>query len=171
MASSRIKYLVIAVVIGVLSYFVLSQRDIDKHFSEIPGHVANFTAINIDGGKTTYQEQKGKVTLITLSASWCPACMAEIPMLKKLHQEFSSQGFKVLMISEDDNVKIAAKFKKKQELPWTVVHWNYDLMNNLGNPGVLPVTYLVNEQDSIVQINSGIFDEGAMNRAIKKLLR
>lgn len=170
MASSRIKILALVAVIGILGYILVGHRNFDSHFKEIPGHVKNFTAINVDGGKTTFQEQKGKATLITLSASWCPACMAEIPMLKKLHQEFGSQGFKVLMINEDDNVKIAARFKKKYDLPWTVIHWNYDLMNNLGNPGVLPVTYLVNDQDSIVQINSGIFDEDKMSRAIKKLL-
>lgn len=171
MASSRIKILVIAAVIGVFGYFLLSQKSMDSHFQTLPGHVENFTALNVDGGKTTYQDEKGKATLITLSASWCPACMAEIPMLKKFHEEFNNQGLKVLMVSEDDNVKIAAKFKKKQKLQWTVVHWNYELMNILGNPGVLPVSYLVNDQDSIVQIHSGIFDEDDMRRAIKKLLK
>ncbi|MCF0221828.1 MAG: TlpA family protein disulfide reductase [Fibrobacter sp.] len=170
MATSRKKYIVIAAVIVLLGCFLVGRRDLGPHFNEIPGHVNNFTAINVDGGKTTFQEQKGKVTLITLSASWCPACMAEIPSLKKMHQELGSRGFKILMVSEDDNVKAAARFKKKQNLPWTVVHWNYDLMNTLGNPGVLPVSYLINEQDSIVQINTGIFDEDAMRRAIKKLL-
>lgn len=171
MASSRIKILVLAAVIGVFGYLYLNRKITDSHFAVLPGHIENFTAINVDGGKTTYQDEKGKATLITLSASWCPACMAEIPMLKKLHDEFSGQGFKVLMVSEDDNVKIAAKFKKKQKLQWTVVHWNYDLMNVLGNPGVLPVTYLVNDQDSIVQIHSGIFEEDDMRGSIKKLLK
>lgn len=171
MASSRIKILALVAVIGVLGYLYMSRTLVDTHFDVLPGHIENFTAINVDGGKTTYQNEKGKATLITLSASWCPACMAEIPMLKKLHEEFNGQGFKILMVSEDDNVKIAAKFKKKQKLQWTVVHWNYDLMNILGNPGVLPVTYLVNNQDSIVQINSGIFDEDEMRSSIKKLLK
>ncbi len=171
MPSSAIKILAFVAAAGILGYLYLNQKVTDAHFQRIPGHIGNFTAINIDGGKTTYQEQKGKATFIVLSASWCPACMAEIPMLKKLHQEFEAEGLKILMVSEDDNVKIASKFKKKNGLPWTVVHWNYDLINMLGNPGVIPVSYLVNAQDSIVQIHSGIFDEGDTRRSIQRLLK
>lgn len=171
MASSRIKILIVAAALGVLCYLSLGKKNVDAHFQTLPGHIENFTAINIDGGKTTYEEQKGKATLIALSASWCPACMAEIPILKRFHNEYSNLGFKILMVNEDDNVKIAARFKKKQSIPWTMIHWNYNLMNILGNPGVLPVTYLVNEQDSIIQINSGIFDEDDMRSSIKKLLK
>lgn len=171
MARSPLKILAIAAIVGVLGFKLLQQGENESRFQAMPGHVEDFTAVNIDGGKSTYQEIKGAPTLIVLSASWCPACMAEIPMLKKLHEEFKGTSFKILMVNEDDNVKIAVRFKKKQNIPWTMVHWNYDLMNKLGNPGVLPVTYLVNEQDSIVQINTGIFDEDEMHSAIKKLLK
>jgi hypothetical protein len=82
-----------------------------------------------------------------------------MPTLKKLHEEFSSRGFKILMVSEDDNLKIAARFKKAQSMPWTVVHWNYDLMNALGNPRVIPVSYLVDGNDDIEEIFAGLVDE------------
>ena len=45
------------------------------------------------------------------------------------------------------------------------------MMNALGNPGVIPVTYLVNKQDSIVRINVGEFDENEMKRTIERLLK
>ncbi len=171
MARSTLKILAIAAIVGVLGFKLLQQGGSESRFQTMPGHVADFTAVNIDGGKSTYLEMKGTPTLIVLSASWCPACMAEIPMLKKIHEEFRGTSFRILMVNEDDNVKIAAKFKKKYELPWTMVHWNYDLMNKLGNPGVLPVSYLVNAQDSIVKIQTGIFDEYEMRSSIKKLLK
>lgn len=75
------------------------------------------------------------------------------------------------MVSEDDNVKIAARFKKKYNLPWTVIHWNYDLMKLLGNPKFIPVSYLVDDQDNIVQIHSGIFKEDEVRKDIAKILR
>ena len=45
------------------------------------------------------------------------------------------------------------------------------MMNALGNPGVIPVTYLVNAQDSIVKINVGDFDEKQMRKLIEKALK
>ena len=139
-------------------------------FREIPSRIANFSAIEIDGDKTTFNEQRGKATLVVLSASWCPACIAELNTLKNLHQEFSGKGFRILMVSEDDNVKIASRFKKKYAMPWTMVHWNYDLMNTLGNPRVIPVSYLVDSDGKFDYIEAGIIDENRMRRAIKALV-
>ena len=139
-------------------------------FREIPSRIANFSAIEIDGGKTTFDEQRGKATLVVLSASWCPACIAEINTLKNLHKEFSGKGFRIIMVSEDDNVKIASRFKKKYAMPWTMVHWNYDLMNTLGNPRVIPVSYLVDSDGKFDYIEAGIIDENRMRRARKALV-
>lgn len=171
MHSSAAKILLIAAIIGLIGFFVFRQEDLDSQFQPISTKIEDFTAINVEAGRTTYQELKGTATFIVLSASWCPACMAEIPMLKNLHNEFAGKGLRILMVSEDDNVKIAARFKKKYNLPWTVIHWNYDLMKLLGNPKFIPVSYLVDDQDNIVQIHSGIFKEDEVRKDIAKILR
>ena len=136
----------------------------------MPDSIGNFEAINVDGGKTSFAAEKGKATLIVLSASWCPACVAELPTLMRLYNDFSGEGFRILMISEDDNVKIASRFKKKHGMPWTVVHWNYDMMNMLGNPRVIPVSYLVDENGDVDFIEAGIIEEKRMRHAIKALV-
>ena len=139
-------------------------------FHEIPSRIANFSALEIDGGKTTFNDQRGKATLVVLSASWCPACIAELNTLKNLHKEFSGKGFRILMVSEDDNVKIASRFKKNYEMPWAMVHWNYDVMNTLGNPRVIPVSYLIDSDGKFDYIEAGIIDENRMRRAISALV-
>lgn len=161
----------IAVLIAILFLAYLVYREKAQPFQALPDTIGNFEAINIDGGKTNFEALKGKATLIVLSASWCPACIAELPSLQKLHQEFSKDGFKILMVNEDDNVKIAARFKKRYSMPWAMVHWNYDLMNMLGNPRVLPVSYLIDENNKIDYVEAGIIDENRMRRAIKALVR
>ena len=141
-----------------------------EHFQTAPTKIVDFKGKLLDGGISTYQAEKGTVTLIALTASWCPGCRAELPHLKKLHSEFDGKGFKILMINEDDSPRIAAKYNKAAGIPWTTFHWNYDMMNTLGNPGVIPVTYLVNAQDSIVKINIGDFDEDEMKSLINRWL-
>ena len=160
---------IVSATILILAYHVYKERS--KPFQAMPTTVSNFTAMTTDGEKMEYFLERGNVTLIVLSASWCPACIAEIPILKKLHEDYSPKGFKILMISEDDNLKIAARFKKGQGIPWTTVHWNYDLMNALGNPRVLPVSYLVDCNDDIVDISAGIIDEKKMRSKIERILK
>ena len=157
--------LVIVLSLGIRLYVTRAGA-----FREMPQNLADFQAIEIDGGKTTFGAIKGKATLVVLSASWCPACIAELPTLKALHQEFYESGLRIVMVSEDDNVKIASRFKKKYGMPWTMVHWNYDLMNALGNPRVIPVSFLVDSEGKFDYIEAGIIDERRMRRAIKALL-
>jgi len=142
-----------------------------EHFQTAPTKISDFKGKLLDGHISNYQNEKGTITLIALTASWCPGCRAELPHLKRLNEEFADKGFKILMVNEDDSPKIGAKYNKTAGISWTTFHWNYDMMNALGNPGVIPVTYLVNAQDSIIKINVGEFDEDEMRKLIEKLIR
>ena len=139
-------------------------------FQTAPTKVSNFKGKLVDGEISDYQTQKGNATLIVLTASWCPGCRAELPHLKKLDSEFGDRGLKILLVSEDDTPQIAASYNKSAKISWSTFHWNYEIINALGNPGVIPVSYLVNAQDSIVKINVGGFDEKEMRKLIGKLV-
>ena len=152
---------------GILLFRTIVQ---EQAFREMPTAVVNFAALKADGSKTDYESEKGRATLIVLSASWCPGCLMEIPLLKNLHQKYSDKGLKILMINEDDNLKVMAKFIKAKEMPWTVVHWNYDTMNALGNPGVIPVSYLVGADNKIEKVFVGDVDESELRKKIEKLV-
>ena len=169
MRGSLTKIILFLVISGIL-FLVFRQENLQGRFKELPSQITDFDALNTDGERTSFLKEKGEATLIVLSASWCPACLAEIPVLKKFHQDFSARGFKILMVSEDDNIKIAKQFKKKYDFPWTVVHWNYDLMNKLGNPSVIPVSYLIRNDGKIETIKVGDFEESAILSSIERLL-
>ena len=154
----------------LLAFAALFSACDQGYFQAAPTKIQDFRGKLLDGTISTYQAEKGTVTLIALTASWCPGCRAELPLLKQLDSEFAGRGFKILMVNEDDSPRIAAKYNKAAKIPWTTFHWNYDMMNKLGNPGVIPVTYLVNAQDSIVKINVGEFDEKQMRKLIGKLV-
>lgn len=154
-----------------LAFAFLFSACKQEYFQAAPTKIQDFKGKLLDGSISTYQAEKGNVTLIALTASWCPGCRAELPHLKKIDEEFADRGFKILMVNEDDSPKIGAKYNKAAGIKWTTFHWNYDMMNVLGNPGVIPVTYLVNAQDSIVKINVGEFDENQMRKLIEKALK
>ena len=44
-------------------------------------------------------------------------------------------------------------------------------MNMLGNPRVIPVSYLIDEDGKIDYVEAGIIDENRMTRAIRALVR
>ena len=169
--ASRQKYRMMPLLLILASIAICIVACGQEYFQTAPSKIINFKGKLVEGGISHYNDEKGTATLIVLTASWCPGCRAELPHLKQLDSEFRDKGFKIVMVSEDDTPKIAAKYKKSAGIPWTMFHWNYDMMNALGNPGVIPVSYLVNAQDSIVKIDVGEFDENEMRRLIERTLK
>jgi thiol-disulfide isomerase/thioredoxin len=50
----------------------------------------------------TFDAFKGKVVLINFWASWCEACMAEMPSIEKLYEELKGEKFEVIAVNVDD---------------------------------------------------------------------
>lgn len=48
-------------------------------------------------------EFSGKVVLINFWASWCAACMAEMPSIQKLYEIYKDSGFIVIGVNVDEN--------------------------------------------------------------------
>ncbi len=170
MRSSTYKILALigGIVFLVIALFAIGKQQ-DRRFN-FPETVVNFTADNVMGGKSDYASEKGTATLIVLTASWCPACRAELPTLKQFHEEFGPKGLKILMIDEDDSKKVARKYKKSTEMPWTMLHWNYDALKALGSPGVIPVSFVVDKDDKIQHVDVGTLNELRVRHELKRLL-
>jgi peroxiredoxin len=51
------------------------------------------------GRKVSLADLKGKVILLNFWASWCYECRPEMPVLEKLHREFTKRGLAVLGVN------------------------------------------------------------------------
>ena len=62
----------------------------------------NFKYPNLQGEMVQFNDFKGKVVLLDMWASWCHACRAEVPALKKLEEELKDNpNFVVVSITLD----------------------------------------------------------------------
>lgn len=140
-------------------------------FQTVPAKIADFVGNTVEGEVSSYAKEKGKATLIVVSASWCGACNSELPALKKLFADYKDAGLNVLIVNEDDDIETAARYKASRKIEWTMLHWNYEMMNKLGNPGVIPVHYLVDAQDSVQRVDVGVFNESKVRHELDRLLK
>lgn len=71
----------------------------------------NFTLSDVDGNKVSLSDFKGKVVYIDFWATWCGACVEEIPYSKRLNETFKGNPNIVFVnISFDQDIN---KWKKK----------------------------------------------------------
>lgn len=81
--------MLIAAVIGLVAVFGGGQpteRAAAADSDLPPGAFALF-----DGGEATFADFQGKPLVVNFWASWCPACVAELPEFQKVHEQYQDR--------------------------------------------------------------------------------
>ena len=81
-----------------------------------PGHrgeeVSDFEVTLSDGSTFRLSDQRGKAVLVNLWATWCPPCVAEMPDLQKLSEDYAD-SLVVLGVNISDSAEDAAAFMEE----------------------------------------------------------
>lgn len=128
------------------------------------GEMAHDFAINDELKLSNF---KGKYVLLDFWGSWCGPCMADVPKLKALHQQFDTQQFTDASDFEIIGVAVESKERNWQramdrlQLPWK--HQVLDLATNLrffdspiaNSYGVkeVPTKFLISPKGEIIGVN------------------
>jgi cytochrome c biogenesis protein CcmG, thiol:disulfide interchange protein DsbE len=82
-----------------------------------------FQARNLNGNNQRLSDHQGQVVLVNVWATWCRSCLAEMPKLDHLYQEYKNQGLVIFGLSDEDS---ATQRKGLAEVPVTYPLLTYD---------------------------------------------
>ncbi len=77
----------------------------------------NWELTTLNSTNFNFNETKRKVVLVNFWATWCPPCIAEMPSLEKLHNDYKDKIEFILVSSEDK--KTIKSFLDKKEYHFT----------------------------------------------------
>ncbi len=60
-----------------------------------------YAATTLEGKAASIADQKGKVVLLNVWATWCAPCREEIPYLQSLYDQHAANGLEVIGVSVD----------------------------------------------------------------------
>ncbi len=109
----------------------------------------NFTLTDLNGKLWTLKDLKGKVVMVNIWATWCPPCRKEMPDLEALYARFSSQGFVILGISDDDPAKVR-EFIQKQGTTYPILLDPESKVNKALLIRGIPKTFVYDREGKIV---------------------
>ena len=116
-----------------------------------PRSVPNLKGISVKGEDFSFEFNQCRSTIIAFGASFCPPCKVDHEIFTQIYDSLKSDSLCVLYVNADEDLKTMQNYVKNMEIPYPSLHWNYELMNNLGNPNLLP-TYFIADQNGNIKI-------------------
>ena len=119
----------------------------------------------------------GQPHLVYFWFSNCPPCVQTTPMLVKLYNKYSSQGFKIVAANADHVLElpypdsIRTNYVKAQGIQFMTGHLTPTMQQAYGGVTLFPTLFFVNRQGKIVKHLVSLQTEVTLEAAIKDALR
>lgn len=141
---------------------------------KVGDHVPDFELVTFpDSKRVKMSALDGKIFVLNFWATWCEACLIEMPTLEKLNAEFSGLGVKVLAVSVDEDAKasITAMLQKKP-LKLAIFYDDQQKLSDLFDVHAIPFTVIMNKERRILHVESGERDwmDAEMQKKLGKWL-
>ena len=135
-----------------------------------------FNYENHKGGTTKLEDLRGKYVYVDVWATWCGPCIAEIPSLKKVEQQFHGKNIEFVSISIDTkrDYEKWKKFVVTKELGGIQLvadnDWNSDFVKAYGITGI-PRFILIDPQGTIINASADRPSNPALTALLETLVK
>lgn len=119
-------------------------------------HAPGFAIANVDGTPCDLADFKGKrPVLLVFWATWCGPCVQEIPFLRELRAEHTTDALAILAVSSEAKAADLARFAKKKKMTYSVLHDEKKEVSKAYQATAIPRTFLIDKDGMVVKVWKG----------------
>ena len=116
----------------------------------------NFSLNPLTGDPIKLGDLPHKVVLINFWATWCEACMEEMPSLVSLRDQYASKGFEVLGVNVDENpAQVVPETAKKLGIKFPIFTDKGNALAEMFDVRAIPLSVLIDKNRKILLVESG----------------
>lgn len=125
--------------------------------------------IDNKGGITELDDLKGTPIFVNYWASWCPPCIAEMPSIQNLYNNYKEKAHFLFINNENPEVVQAFMKKHNYELP---LHTIVGQVPDLFETSTLPTTIVISPKGRVVLYKTGAarWDSNKMFKMMDELI-
>lgn len=132
-----------------------------------PQAALDFTLPRLGGQPYSLSQDRGKVVLLDVWATWCEPCRDAMPLYQDLKKEYGGKGLEVYAINVDTDVRMIADFlaETKVELP-VLLDPGASFVESKLKVKVMPTAFLIDKKGVVRVMHEG-FDESLLTTWVK----
>jgi thiol-disulfide isomerase/thioredoxin len=114
-----------------------------------------FTARSMDGSTISLRDFEGRVVIVNFWTTWCPSCVAELPVLQEVDQRYSDQEVVVLAVDIGERESDVRRFLDDNDLDLTVLLDRSEEIAYAYNIRSIPTAIIVDPYGEIDAVHLG----------------
>lgn len=155
--------LLVILILVVISLVFLKSELAHKRGTFVQGQaklgqvLPDFEMQQFPGGKKIkFSELKAKVVLVNFWASWCEACIIEMPAFIQLRKNFLNKSFEIASINVDEKPQtVLPPLLKQLEIDFPVYMDPQGKLATLFDVYAIPLTVILNQERRVLFVESG----------------
>ncbi|MDZ7694998.1 MAG: TlpA disulfide reductase family protein [Balneolaceae bacterium] len=142
------------------------------HEAQKEAPATDFEITLLSGEPFRLSDQKGKVVLINIWATWCAPCREETPDLVDLYEKYKDQGYVTLGVSVDEQGEsVVRPFMEEYDVTYPMyIDADGTVIDKYGPTMGIPTTYIIGRGGNLRYFAVGALTNKELEPRIKKLL-
>jgi cytochrome c biogenesis protein CcmG/thiol:disulfide interchange protein DsbE len=168
----RVVLVGIVVVFGLVGVMVSVWRSGDDSAAAAPDDPApasDVSFVTFDGESMTLADLRGRPVVVNFWASWCPACIAEMPDFEAVHREFGDDVVFIGFAIQDDR-RASEQLAEETGVTYTLVEDPPGDFFRAFDGIAMPTTVLLTAEGELAEKHSGLLTRDALSDKIGALL-
>ena len=112
----------------------------------------NWQLLDLKGNIHDFNNSKGKVIVVNFWATWCPPCIAEMPSLHNLYEDYKDRVDFYFVSNEAPDIIKSFLEKNNYNLEVSIPRTKYPMVFDISG---IPRTFLIDKQGKIVIDKTG----------------
>jgi cytochrome c biogenesis protein CcmG, thiol:disulfide interchange protein DsbE len=165
-----------AALVGLLAYGLTARGD-DRTLDEalakgdrVPAPTAELPRLGAPG-TASLADEKGKVVVLNVWASWCPPCKSEMPLLQRTHEKISKRGGLVLGIDTQEPQEDALSFLREKDITFPSLRDRDREYGRKYGVSAYPETFLIDRDGRVAALRRGPVTETWLDQHLTPLLK
>jgi len=109
----------------------------------------DFSLLTLEGKAVELAQQRGKVVVVNFWATWCPACLHEMPSFNRAAEWLKPHGAEVIAINVGESAQRVQKYLDRTSLDFTVLLDPLMEVSMAWDASRLPVTFIVDPKGRV----------------------